>query len=255
MLCPVALVRVGAKVPIRAGALRSPTVLGRATAMDPDACVLEVHVVPSDLRSFRSPTGRPAQRPRREAARPPARDTCEMLWTLAFDQVGVVIGDLYYVDPALDQGAKGAERGVRLELRRFERDELRGDPYSSVPIRIDEPLWRVDLLETSDSEPGSLNRAHHHPRFGVDWDPGLRVFDGALSADPPGWLAERFAAIEEVLDDAGVDVEALGADVERLRNAGPIVSAEVARQLVEVAAGRAALPRMDGSEFQRSGWL
>ena len=65
-----------------------------------------------------------------------------MLWTLAFDSVGVAMSDLYFVDPNLDQGESHAERGVRLELRVFERDELKGSVYSAVPIRVDRPIWR-----------------------------------------------------------------------------------------------------------------
>lgn len=177
-----------------------------------------------------------------------------MLWTLAFDRVGVVMSDLYFVDPALDQGESGAERGVRLELRRFERDELKGSVYSAVPIRVDRPLWRVDLLETADSEPGSLNRAHHHPRF-HDWDPGRRAFVAELSASPLTWVRDRFAAIEEVLDEARVDAAELGDDVEALRAAGPVVVAQLEHMLAEVAAGRAGTAPSEHGDFVRQSWL
>lgn len=177
-----------------------------------------------------------------------------MLWTLAFDRVGVVMSDLYFVDPALDQGESGAERGVRLELRRFERDELKGSVYSAVPIRVDRPIWRVDLLETADSEPGSLNRAHHHPRF-HDWDPGRRAFVAELSASPLTWVRDRFAAIEEVLDEARVDAAELGDDVEALRAAGPVVVAQLEHMLAEVAAGRAGTAPSEHGDFVRQSWL
>lgn len=176
-----------------------------------------------------------------------------MLWTLAFDRVGVVLGDLYFVDPALDQGDDGAERGVRLELRYFERDELKGSVYSAVPIRIDRPIWRVDMLETVDSTPGSLNRAHHHPRF-HDWDPGRRVFVEELSADPISWIGKQLADIESVLAEARVD-DLSKADVEALRAAGPAIVAELERQLGEVAAGRAGLAPDGAGDFVRSSWL
>lgn len=178
-----------------------------------------------------------------------------MLWTLAFDRVGVVMSDLYFVDPALDQGADGAERGVRLELRLFERDALKGSVYSATPIRIDQPIWRVDMLETADSEPGSLNRAHHHPRF-YDWDPGKRVFVEELSASPLTWIRDRFGAIDEVLADAKVDVDSLGPDdVEALRAAGPAVVAQLEFMLGEVAAGRAGQAPPDAGDFVRQSWL
>jgi hypothetical protein len=176
-----------------------------------------------------------------------------VLWTLAFDRVGVVMGDLYFVDPNLDQGEDGAERGVRLELRYFERDELKGSVYSAVPIRVDAPIWRVDMLETVDSTPGSLNRAHHHPRF-HKWDPGMRVFVEELSADPIGWIGKQFADIESVLAAAEVD-DVSSADVEALRAAGPSIVAELERQLGEVAAGRAGLKPADAGDFVRQSWL
>jgi hypothetical protein len=178
-----------------------------------------------------------------------------MLWTLAFDRVGVVMSDLYFVDPALDQGDSGAERGVRLELRLFERDELKGSVYSATPIRIDQPIWRVDMLETADSEPGSLNRAHHHPRF-HDWDPGRRVFVEELSASPLTWIRGRFDAIEEVLVDAKVDVADIGEDdLEALRAAGPAVVAQLEHMLAEVAAGRAGRKPEGHGDFVRQSWL
>lgn len=193
-----------------------------------------------------------------------------MLWTLAFERIGVAVADIYFADPTSDPGPVGrlkrsakvalgrnpdAERGVRLELRMFERDELKGSVYSAVPIRVDRPIWRVDLLETVDSEPGSLNRAHHHPRF-HDWDPGGRVFVEELSNDPVPWVRGRFAEIETVLAEAGVDVDEVGvADVERLRASGPMVVDVVGHLLGEVAAGRAGLAPAEQGEIVRESWL
>jgi hypothetical protein len=175
-----------------------------------------------------------------------------MLWTLAFDRVGIVMSDLYFVDPALDQGDEGAERGVRIELRLFERDELRGSVYSAVPIRVDAPIWRIDLLETTDSVPGSLNRAHHHPRF-HGWEPGQRVFVEELSAQPVEWVGKQFAAIDDVLDAARVELSE--GDVAALRAAGPMVVAQLEHMLGEVAAGRAGLRPDDAGDFVRRSWL
>jgi hypothetical protein len=177
-----------------------------------------------------------------------------MLWTLAFDRIGVVMSDLYFVDPALDQGAEGAERGVRVELRRVERDELKGSVYSAVPIRIDEPIWRIDLLETADSTPGSLNRAHHHPRF-RGWEPGRRVFVEALSNDPLAWVGAQLDRIDEVLAEAEVDTTDLSNDIALLRAAGPVVVAQLQHMLGEVAAGRAGLAPADAGSFVRHSWL
>ncbi len=178
-----------------------------------------------------------------------------MLWTLAFDRLGVVMSDLYFVDPTIDQGAGGAERGVRLELRYFERDELKGSVYSAVPIRIDRPIWRVDLLETAESEPGSLNRAHHHARF-HDWDPGKRVFVQELSDNPVGWVRDRFGQLDAVLADAGIASQHhTRDDVESLRGAAPVIANQLEFMLAEVAAGRAGLPPAGQADFVRQSWL
>jgi len=178
-----------------------------------------------------------------------------VLWTLTFDRAGVAISDLYFVDPNLDQGDEGAERGVRLELRIFERDELKGSVYSAVPIRIDRPIWRVDMLETVDSTPGSLNRAHHHPKF-HGWDPGMRVFDEELSADPRSWIRKQLADIDGVLERAGVSPDELGPDdVSSLRAAADKIAAELDEQLAAVAAGRAGLAPPEGGDFVRQSWL
>src|SRR5918997_809871 len=55
-----------------------------------------------------------------------------MLWSMAFDRLGVAVSDLYFVDPSPGEGQDGAERGVRLELRLFHRDALKGSIYSAV---------------------------------------------------------------------------------------------------------------------------
>jgi hypothetical protein len=174
---------------------------------------------------------------------------------MAFSRIGVVVSDIYFVDPQPEPGQEGAERGVRLELRAFERDEPVGSIYSAVPIRVGRPLWRVDLLESVESAPGSLDRAHHHPRFN-GWEPGRRVFVDDLSANPVGWLRDRFAAVEEVLDQAGAgELLASNGDVDALKAAGPMVVAVVEQLLRDVAAGRAARAPADAGGFVRSSWL
>ena len=86
-----------------------------------------------------------------------------MLQAFVFERVGIVVGDLYFLDPNPRPGQEGPEHGVRLELRVFDRGELKGTIYSATPIEVGRPIWRADLLETVDSAPGSMNRAHHHP--------------------------------------------------------------------------------------------
>src|SRR5215212_9533672 len=177
-----------------------------------------------------------------------------MLWSVAFDRLGVVVGDLYFVDPRPAEGQEGAERGVRLELRVFDREPLQGSIYSATPIRVDRPLWRVDLLESVASAPGSLDRAHHHPRF-AGWEPGRRVFVEELSARPVDWLRARLADPAVVLAEAGEDPAAHAADVAALQDAGPLIAATVEQLLAEVAAGRAGVAPEDAGDAVRASWL
>jgi hypothetical protein len=43
-----------------------------------------------------------------------------MLYLFGFHRIGVVLSDLYFVDPNPNPGQEGAERGVRLEVRLLE---------------------------------------------------------------------------------------------------------------------------------------
>lgn len=177
-----------------------------------------------------------------------------MLWSIAFDHLGVVVSDIYFVDPNPAEGQEGAERGVRLELRRFDREPLKGSIYSAVPVRVDRPLWRVDLLESVSSTPGSLDRAHHHPRF-TGWEPGRRVFVEELSADPVGWLRGRLADPASVLAEAGEDPADHPDDLAALRGAAPMIAGTVEHLLAEVAAGRAGTAPPEVGDAVRASWL
>ena len=96
-----------------------------------------------------------------------------MLYMFGFQHIGVVVSDLYFVDPEPDEGQEGAERGVRLEVRLLEAGSVDGSIYAARPISVARPVWRADLLETADGPPGSLDRTHHHPAF-RGWEPGSR---------------------------------------------------------------------------------
>lgn len=179
-----------------------------------------------------------------------------MLYAFGFERVGVVVGDLYFVNPRPLAGQEGPERGVRLELRLLERGELKGDIYSAQPIAVDQPLWRVDLLESVDSPPGSLDRAHHHPRFS-GWNPGERDFAPELSAAPIDWLAAQLSDLDTVLARAGVAPGTVGrGDVTAVRQATPEIVRAVRSLLDRVAAGE--LGRADEDRDMvsaRIGWL
>jgi hypothetical protein len=161
-----------------------------------------------------------------------------MLQLFGFDRIGIVVGDLYFLDPVQRDGQEGAEHGVRLEVRMLEPGELKGSIYSARPISIGAPVWRADLLETVDGPVGSLNRAHHHPRM-QDWEPRGRTFDADLSADPVSWVGNQLSDLEGLLDRAGVEVDAaLAADADSLRGAVPEVQRAVTAMLDQVKAGR-----------------
>jgi hypothetical protein len=160
-----------------------------------------------------------------------------MLYAFGFDRVGVLVSDLYFVDPKPLAGQESAERGVRLEVRMLDRGELRGSIYSAQPIGIGRPVWRADLLESVDSPPGSLDRAHHHPAF-AGWEPGHRVFDEDLSVRPASWVGEQLADLAALLKRAGIDPDdSLAADAESLRACVPEIMAAIGRLLSKVAAG------------------
>jgi hypothetical protein len=161
-----------------------------------------------------------------------------MLYAFGFDRVGVLVSDLYFIDPKPIEGQESAEHGVRLEIRMLDRDELKGSIYSAQPIGIGRPVWRADLLESVDSPAGSLDRAHHHPAFD-GWEPGHRVFDSELSAGPAAWVGKQLADLAGLLKRAGVDPdESLAADAESLRACAPEIMAAVDRLLGKVAAGQ-----------------
>jgi hypothetical protein len=191
-----------------------------------------------------------------------------MLYAFGFERVGVVVGDLYLVDPHPGQGQEGAERGVRLELRVLGRGALKGSIYSAQPIEVGQPIWRADLLESVAGRPGSFDRTHHHPVFS-GWDPNRRVFVRELSADPLGWLGEKLADLDGLLVSAGFPAETAGPeDAKSLRDVAPEIVDVTRRLLDKVRAGELGNPprdtaladasaAADGGEpgMIRAGWL
>ena len=191
-----------------------------------------------------------------------------MLYAFGFERVGVVVGDLYFVDPKPKKGQEGPEHGVRLELRVLERPALKGSIYSAQAIEVGLPVWRADLLESVDGKPGSFNRTHHHPVFS-GWDPSSRVFVRELSADPLGWLSGKLGDLDGLLAEAGFPAQTAGPDdAKDLRDAAPEIVAATRRLLDKVRAGElgnppavavGSVPAGEGSgaepDLVRSGWL
>jgi hypothetical protein len=189
-----------------------------------------------------------------------------MLYAFGFERVGVLVGDLYFVDPEPHRGQEGAEHGARIELRVFGRGPLKGSIYSAQPIEIGRPIWRADLLESVAGRPGSFDRTHHHPVFS-GWDPSHRVFVMELSADPLGWLGEKLADLDGLLASAGFPPDTAGPDdAEQLCATAPEIVDTTRRLLERVRAGELGNPPRDevppsagtsggGRVLVRTGWL
>ena len=180
-----------------------------------------------------------------------------MLQAFVLEKVGVVVGDLYFLDPNPNPGQEGPENGVRLELRVIDRGKLKSSIYSAVPIAVGQPIWRVDLLEAVDGKPGSFNRTHHHPKFTENWDPTSRVFLRELSQDPLGWLAGELADLPAILDRADVPQDVADpSDAASLKDMAPAIVGVARIMLDKVRAGELGLaPAGEAADSIRNGWL
>ena len=179
-----------------------------------------------------------------------------MLYAFAFEQVGVVVGDLYFVDPNPGAGQEGAERGVRLEVRIFERPPVEGSVYAAQAIHVARPIWRADLLEQVDGPYGSFDRTHHHPQF-RGWEPSRRKFEPELSANPVEYVGAMLADLDGLLAGAEMSPDDVApTDADDLRAAVPEILDAVRRLLARVHAGElATAPAGADGGFARAGWL
>ena len=170
-----------------------------------------------------------------------------MLYAFGFERVGVLVGDLYFVDPAPSPGQEGPEHGVRLELRVLDRGELKGSIYSAQPIEAGLPIWRADFLESVAGRPGSSDRTHHHPAFS-GWEPNSRVFLRELSADPLGWLGGKLADLDALVASAGFPADVIGPDdAQSLRGVAPEIVDATRRLLEKVRSGELGNPPRDAA--------
>ncbi|MFJ4651048.1 hypothetical protein ACIP5Y_07220 [Nocardia sp. NPDC088792] len=179
-----------------------------------------------------------------------------VLYAFGFERLGVMLSDLYFVNPAPTQGHESPERGVRLELRWLEAGQPQGSIYAARPITVAEPIWRADLLESVDGPSGSFDRTHHHPRFD-GWKVCRRVFDAELSADPLAWLDRQLSDLPNLLTRAGVDTDKVGrGDLTELPRAVPEIVDVTRRMLDRVYAGELGrAPDGPPAEFVRASWL
>lgn len=146
------------------------------------------------------------------------------------DRLALVAADIDFLDPALLGSPDARERGVRLELRPVGRQDA-GSVYSSPQTQLAPAVVRIDLLE---SAPGRADRMHWHPVMHAG-EPGERVFDPAIGADPVGWLRGRLAEVGELLRRAEVaDADGYAADADRLAALADEVVARVEAGLARV---------------------
>jgi hypothetical protein len=179
-----------------------------------------------------------------------------MLQLFGFEKVGVVVGDLFFVDPEPRPGQEGPERGVRLEVRLLEKGTAPGSIYAARPILVDKPIWRADLLESVDGPPGTFDRTHHHPRFS-GWEPSGREFVKDLSEDPFDWVGKTLEDLESLVIAAGLSTELIDADdPQLLKQAVPEIVATMKSLMARVHAGELAKqPPDDDLVSVRAGWL
>jgi len=117
-----------------------------------------------------------------------------------FDTLSVTLARIDFFDPELVPAPDTRERGVRLEIRPTESEHI-GTIYASSAISLQPGVCRIDLLE---SAPGAVDRMHWHPTMDAG-EPGDRIFDEAMPADPLGWASERLNDVTALLQRAGVD--------------------------------------------------
>lgn len=184
-----------------------------------------------------------------------------MFYAWGFDKIGVVAGDLFFLDPDPNPGAEGAEHGVRLEVRLLEKPEVHGSVYASQPIDVGQPVWRVDLLETIANAAGSKDRHHHHPGF-EGWEPSPRDYDQAIKDDTLGWLTARLGDLPNLLAGAQLDADVAGpSDAAELAAAAPEIAEVVGKLLDRVRDGELGKapagfdPADSALAGVRSGWL
>jgi hypothetical protein len=100
-------------------------------------------------------------------------------------------------------------------------------------------MWRADLLESVAAGPGSADRMHFHPLM-TDSEPGRRVFDAAIPADPIGWLTDQLRGLDELLVGKIEHIEEFAADADALRSEASHISGAASTMLERVRAGELA---------------
>ncbi|RRO20380.1 hypothetical protein EIL87_00285 [Saccharopolyspora rhizosphaerae] len=146
-----------------------------------------------------------------------------------FRKLAVTVEGVDFLDPARAGEPGARERGVRLELRGLSESAEAGSIYASRATWLSRGISRFDLLE---SEPHAADRMHWHPEMS-DGEPGQRVFDAELSADPLGWLARTLRDVTPLLRRAGLDPAEHAEDVAAMAEAAEEITEITGRLLAE----------------------
>ncbi|WP_145739388.1 hypothetical protein [Saccharopolyspora dendranthemae] len=147
-----------------------------------------------------------------------------------FQKLAVTVEGVDFADPARAGEPGVRERGVRLELRGLSESAEAGSIYSSRAAWLSRGICRFDLLE---SAPRAADRIHWHPEMS-DGEPGDRVFDAELSADPIGWMTRALGDLTPLLRRAGLEPEEHAGDVAAMAAAAEEI-AEAAAKILAAA--------------------
>jgi hypothetical protein len=109
-----------------------------------------------------------------------------VLYILALSRSALIVRHWFEIN--LDDASM--EHGARIELRELASGGHRGSESAAQLITADRPLWRADLFDRTQDEPGTFGAAHYHPDFAGN-EPSDRVWDAALTANPWRWLFDQ----------------------------------------------------------------
>lgn len=150
-----------------------------------------------------------------------------------YHRLGIVIEDIYFVEPNPVPGEEGPERGVRVEVRQIENHPQSGSRYSAYPIDIRTAIWRADLLGSVAAGPGARDRMHYHPLMADD-EPGDRQYDPAITADPLDWIAMQIEQVEKIVAAKVPDVTAYRHDLAEIRRQAPLIVGSIEQMMEQV---------------------
>jgi hypothetical protein len=112
----------------------------------------------------------------------------------------------------LDRFSGLMEHGVRLELRIVEPQPHRGTESAAQRIVLDDPIWRADLFDRIEGQPGSFDAAHFHPSFDDEYEPSDREWSSDLKIRPWDWVENELGDLGRLLSAGSALREACPAE-------------------------------------------